>query len=861
MDSGSGKHPVRDSAEENMRPGFLGGEGGGETPAEGKVNLSRDAADELNENEIEASKAPGAAGVAAGAGLAAGLRKSEAGGGLYSGTGKSMSDGKTGVLGKIGKLGKLKKASAGLGIILLLLVVPFVIIGNPIFQVGNLDYNLMQSLGFTSTVDVLEEQTEYITGEQLANGEVPANYAADLAKVGIQVGQVTMAGEFVPTNKYIANIDELEDIAAIGSGFQTNGSEGELAVLFDNEVISAADFVEAVDSNPKMYMALAEGADISAKYYYSKEVEDVYRNLGLKRWSFHAWEPTGDAEQDQKNYDEILKSVLDGNGESTLDGGYNCDDDGACFGVNLTGDASDIVNEFSDKNESGAELLNSAISSVERNKAMKAFLAVEESAQQARIGDGGPVNEMMKTLYDDSIIVTYMDVNTGEMVEKGQSIIETPNFAAAASSGTFSKSDAANFSLDRGLKVTGVDDSSVIKKAQVSSKDSNAIKVGVGLFAGSADIDNAESSIQIALSDSNSNLYTSVVGGERIPEGGGELNNIINQHVLLSLPSDEEAVLAYNNEVERIIAKKVEAERATKSPFDISSPNTFMGSIVHNMANIMTRSHTSDLPVISTVGAMASYAGSAVNGLFGGAMADGDDENFLTTFGDYCQTVPSASSAAAGLYCGQTNTIYTGLMDKDKDYWEEHKPDNYEEYVQNMGDRWSMVGVKDAEVCKKDNNTLENLISDLFGACSPTEDDVATGSKYVMSDDNREAQKVSAYTLYDTVSSLLSEKQSEASMILEKYYKEHPIDNSYTGTIARLSGMTKTQTEIAFAYADYLNEIASYDASDRYVFDSVMFEMPEKGVLVEHSEKINGDLYCFWRGRNEYGDVRNRNFA
>ena len=106
MDNGSEKHPIRDSANESMRPGFLGGKGGGETPAEGKVNLSRDAADELSKNETEASKTLG--GAAAGAGLAKGVATA----GLFSGKGRDNSSKK-----KIFNKARIIKASAGGGIL------------------------------------------------------------------------------------------------------------------------------------------------------------------------------------------------------------------------------------------------------------------------------------------------------------------------------------------------------------------------------------------------------------------------------------------------------------------------------------------------------------------------------------------------------------------------------------------------------------------------------------------------------------------------------------------------------------------------------------------------------------------------
>lgn len=852
MDNGSEKHPIRDSANESMRPGFLGGKGGGETPAEGKVNLSRDAADELSKNEAEASKAP--VGVAAGAGLAAGLAKSATGAGLFSGKGRDSSGGKK----KFNKA-KIIKASAGIGILAVLLIVPFIVVGTPIFLIGNMDYNLMNSLGFTDTVGVLEQQAEYVTGEQLANGEVPAKYAADLAKAGIQVGQVTVAGDFVPTNKYIANIEELDDIAAIGSGYQTNGAEGELAVLFDNKVISAADFVATLESDPKMYMAFTEGADISARYYYSEDVDKTYSAMGLKRWSFQAWQATGNAKVDQNSYDEILKSVLDV--ESTTEGGYDCDD-GGCLGVNLTGDADVILDDFGeDPTESAAQLLNTAISSEESYKSASAFMAIEEPLQRTRIDGDGPANEVMNTLNDDSIKVTYVDVNTGEELTSGKSIIETPNFIAAASGGGYDKAEAANFSRDRVLKLTEIDPW-MAEDTVVSTDGRKKSEIGVGfLFEDTVDLSVTESSVQIALSDTNMNLYTSIVGGNRIVEGGAFLSNMINQHAIGAMPSDGRTVAEYSQEVDKIAARKAEAERATKSPFDISSPNTFMGSIAHGMANMMVQNHVTKSPVVSAAGTLMSYAGNAANGLFSGASAAGSNKKYLTTYGENCDTAWTIGSTA-DLYCTQKNTIFTGYMDKTKDYWDEffengYNEEYYEDWVKKGMARW-VWGVKDAVACETEGAL--SVLMDFFNIC-PGGDPVATGADFVLNDDNPTIKQFSGYTLYNTVSSLLSDEQSEASKIMEDYYAKHPLDNSRAGIVARRSGMTKRQAEKALAYADYLNMIARYDASDRYAFGKVEFEKPERGVLVEHSEKINGDLYCFWRGRNEYGDLRDRNFA
>lgn len=72
-----------------------------------------------------------------------------------------------------------------------------------------------------------------------------------------------------------------------------------------------------------------------------------------------------------------------------------------------------------------------------------------------------------------------------------------------------------------------------------------------------------------------------------------------------------------------------------------------------------------------------------------------------------------------------------------------------------------------------------------------------------------------------------------------------------------MSGLSKDEAQIALDYMGYLNEIANYDASTRYVFGEVRVEK-RPSVLVAHSNKLSHDLYCIWAGKTEYSDVRNR---
>jgi hypothetical protein len=112
--------------------------------------------------------------------------------------------------------------------------------------------------------------------------------------------------------------------------------------------------------------------------------------------------------------------------------------------------------------------------------------------------------------------------------------------------------------------------------------------------------------------------------------------------------------------------------------------------------------------------------------------------------------------------------------------------------------------------------------------------------------------------LYDKVSSYLDGTVSKVSAFKEKYYKKHPLDNSRAGKIARISGMTKQEAEVALAYADYLTFIARYNPAERYAFGVDLLPPDSHEPLVEHASQVAVDLYVMWHGRTEYDDLRTR---
>lgn len=58
-------------------------------------------------------------------------------------------------------------------------------------------------------------------------------------------------------------------------------------------------------------------------------------------------------------------------------------------------------------------------------------------------------------------------------------------------------------------------------------------------------------------------------------------------------------------------------------------------------------------------------------------------------------------------------------------------------------------------------------------------------------------------------------EKSSVTAYLEKYYEEHPLDNSYEGILARRSGLTKEQVIAYLDKLDYLAKILEYDPTDK----------------------------------------------
>lgn len=844
------------------------------------------------------------------------------------------------------------KAAAPFAILLVAIIgIVFLIIGLPVIMIGAIDYNLQKVLGFEDTVGILEKQGEYVTAEMLGAGKVPPAYASDLASNGIEVGQLLSNGEFVKTNEYIADIEAQNGLVAAASGFSyISDKEGELALLYENEIISADDFVAKVESDPKLYAAYSAAADISTKYYYGDDVEAVYQDMGISRGNFNDWESSGNYDEDEKAYREILTYILDNGSGLTVGGALDNAAQPTKEGVdNVTtptgtggtwskdvssGEAETISSqvatetkkyitgwteeeyaktdasgaaltdengntvkgkrwkpEFSqDETARAAELLNTAVSSGEPYLAANAFIAIEEPIQRARVDGNGPVNLVMNTLTQGTE-VSYQNVQTGASETKKLAILETDNFRAAVSDAPYSLDEAWNFGRDRMIKATGQTEdfkkydtiSGTTTASDGKTNSSSVVRNGQFDSADAATLAKANESLSIAVSKKNSELFQTVVGGNRIVEGGSFLSNTINSKVIGAMPSDSKVIAKYQDEVDEVIARKAEAERATLSPFDVSSPNTFLGNIVHNIASVALKNYGSGMTAISAIASAGGSAGRAVSALTGTAIAEGVDQNYTTLSGSGCDTVKTVN-VEGDIYCTAHTTASTDYMKYTSDDWKNtivgesldgrniKEGSQLEQFITMGMDRYATVGVMSADVCEKwheyNDNAFEKLVnkfSDMMGlynVCKSVDKKISTGAFYTYSEQGDENAKLyGGYVLYDQVYSLLSESQSSVSVARANYYEKHPADKSLAGQIAMRSGMSVSEAEIALSYSGYLNEIARYDASSSYAFHEPFLVFEDESIIDIHSRKIAGDLYAWQQKESEYEDLRTRNYV
>lgn len=349
---------------------------------------------------------------------------------------------------------------------------------------------------------------------------------------------------------------------------------------------------------------------------------------------------------------------------------------------------------------------------------------------------------------------------------------------------------------------------------------------------------------------------TGISGGEEFAMGAANINQLASQQNSGATGASREKVLAYNKATNEIIAQEAEIDRKNYSPFDASNPNTFLGSIVSSLLPLATSSNTISTP-LSTLSSISGTSLASLNSTY----ADGENTSFLTTFGDDCAKV-EAIGAVGNTFCNMiavTDLSTLNISESDPEYQRvisesiEIDADGNEvvkdgsplaDFITYWTGRYSMPGVYDANIanaCKENLTGNIPILSDIVAMVTSIDDEycrsVADGSRYVNSSDNPywDTEKYHQLWVLNTrVKENLGFYENSTNPLTayrEHYESEHPLDNSRSGYLARISGLTKEDSETVLALFDYYNYVANYNPSEKYNFIS----SDEEKILLENT--------------------------
>lgn len=812
---------------------------------------------------------------------------------------------------KIGKLNPTKangggaKKGALVAIVLLIVLVGGLLIVAKTFSPSNLLNHLGNKI--VSFATSLWEKAKNVFVELLGLGEVPDETVEALAAEGIEVGAVSSTGAFIQTNRVIASGSEYLIAANDGSSFQVQN--GSLSVRFKGKVISADQVENELNDNPEFYQALYSAIEGRVNQYDATSENSAkkaaYDNLGVSDKLYDSLSYTGDHQADQSAFETTFADLVNGDNPSTTIGTVNGDtpEEGEeSLPGGETNSAGKQAEEYIRKiakdtsgdsipeaTEKAAALLNAAVSSNEPYYAARAYAGIREAIDLNKYGQttAGPVNEAMNLLsYEETSKTT--DLATGSSKEITGSAITAPNLRAVTSGDNYSSETAQGYSRDRAMITSSY---LVSKKYPQNGSDcvniddvydaTNDTVVSIGkliekflrwiasIISGrkTADedllVEATKESVSEALFTKPSESMKGQTLGERLVQGAAYFNTIESREVGASTASDKKAIASYNNMVQTVIAKKAEVDRATKSPFDASSPYTFLGSIVSSLQSFVN----SDSLMAKVSSANAITARSIASLTTGVYAADGSD-TYHTQYGD-CLTENSIGGEG-DMYCNESPTFDTSTFSMTLSELEGKVSSSLDSSGRIMDntdaaryailhtERESTPGVKDATVCQAahSGSLLESIWNWLTGADSVANacndnsiKDIATGKEYANTTENvkwdSDYKYLQGYFLETYVLDIFGYygddpcRENPVVAYKNSYYAKNPKDNSPEGILARRTGMSKEDVIAAIEAIRFLAYLNNYDPTTRFAF----IDIPEsKSIRIESRETSTSEL-------------------
>ncbi len=491
----------------------------------------------------------------------------------------------------------------------------------------------------------------------LTEGEIPKDTAEILKRKGVLVGYED-EGKFIESNQH----------------------EGGLMLKINNQTVKPENFYTEIMSNWELYDAFDKATYSRAAYYYDKSANEVFKKYNTSRNNYDG----------TNNFENVVNSLVgegsdidvntvalveetqrnEQTGETEVNYRYETRGDNA----KSSSKAGDFISSVGEKNTADSEdeaTINSAdqlsvadtISKEHRSSSL--FLAFMENISKMKAGEGNTssINDAMNFLYNDTTIMVE-DTKTGEMIKVTGAPVDSPSLYAILSGERIDMDKAKNFSSERvndliknklggnKIKVEGTVASAASKAKGVIGRLINDGTSGANLEV----LKSAEPIINSSLVDNSYETIKGIDAGEMLVEGAVNIGKELAKKSG-GAAGDAAAVVSYlklNSEIARMEAK---IDRMNRSPFDITSRNTFLGSIIHNFA--FSGNNSGFRNIITGFGGVLKFVGTAMVKLMPRSFAD-STEGYLTNFGD-CEKYASIN-AVGSAGCSEIATFDSSTL-------------------------------------------------------------------------------------------------------------------------------------------------------------------------------------------------------
>lgn len=515
------------------------------------------------------------------------------------------------------------------------------------------------------------ESKKIVFAQALQSGELPEDTVRILKSNGVLVGYYD-GDNFIETNKH----------------------DGGLLISINNKIITPDNFVAEVSTDVRLYDAFNKATYARAAYYYDESARKVFRRIGTNRNNY----------TENSNFDEVMDKLIGSGSNVNINSVslakktrinektgkeeiyYEYEENGTT--ANSKSEVTNFIEQVKNKNYAASEVEASLYSAdalkvadtiSKEQRSSLFYLAFMENISKMKAGEGNSskINEAMNYLYQD-VETEVVDIKTGEIIKTSGTALESPSLYAILSGEKINPDKVENYSSDRVLKVVenklNKTDSSIISNTVTST--SNNIAGSIGRFienrvAAPTDAVNAVSPIiDSSLINNSYKTIRGVNAGEFLVEGAINVGKELAKESGATA-GDAAAISNYARLNNTILAMDAKVDRNNRSPFDITSKNTFLGAIVYKTATILAKT---DHGIWSGIKSFGSLLSQSVLSLLPSSYAD-ETTGYLSSYGD-CQTLSSVN-AVGSVQCSEIATFDTSTLD------DPFHDDNFIDFINN----------------------------------------------------------------------------------------------------------------------------------------------------------------------------------